>query len=249
MKKEWLEALRSYRLLVLAIGLLSFALLNPLILKLMPAILESQGMGTDLANLMDMSQREAIRSYLDSLYQIGSLVAVLSLMGVISGEFNKGTWVLPLTFGVNVKDIYWAKLSISGGILFFFSLTGSLIAHLYGAALFGKDFASLYPTLKAGGLYGLYFSFVASLVLMASSFLKKPSAAAFASLAFLFLLPPLAGWLDITKWLPFVLLSEAGTLSPLPSKTVLQGILITFGWMAVFSFATLGRLETMEKAR
>src|SRR6056297_977835 len=230
MKKEWLEALRSYRLLVLAIGLLSFALFNPLILKLMPAILESQGMGTDLANLMDMSQREAIRSYLDSLYQIGSLVAVLSLMGVISGEFNKGTWVLPLTFGVNVKDIYWAKLSISGGILFFFSLTGSLIAHLYGAALFGKDFASLYPTLKAGGLYGLYFSFVASLV-------------------FLFLLPPLAGWLDITKWLPFVLLSEAGTLSPLPSKTVLQGILITFGWMAVFSFATLGRLETMEKAR
>lgn len=248
-KKEWREALRSYRLLILAVGLLSFALLNPLLLKLMPAILESQGLGSDLAGLMDMSQREALRSYLDSLYEIGSLVAVLSLMGVLSGEFNKGTWVIPLTSGANVKDIYWAKLSVSGGILFVFSLAGSLIAYVYGAALFGPDFSSFFPALKAGGLYGVYFLFVASLILMAGSFFKKPSAAAFVSLAFLFLLPPVAGWFDLTKWLPFVLLSEADALSPLPSKTLLQGILHTFAWMAVFAFATLRRLETMEKAR
>lgn len=249
LKKEWLETLRSHRLLALGAGLLSFAVLNPLLLKLTPLILESQAGPGDWSVLIDLSQREALRGYLDSLYEIGSLVAVLAFMGAFSGELNRGALVLPLTAGARPAGIYWAKLTVGGLCLFCFSLAGTLIAHSYGAFLFGSDLPGFSISLRAGAASGLYLVFAASLTLLASSLFRRPALAAFTVLAGLYTGPFLGKLAGIENRLPFVLLSEARALSPLPSWEWQSGVLCTFAWMGLLSFLTLKRLETMEKAR
>jgi len=247
--KEWIEATRTFRLVALGSTFIAFAFLNPILLKMLPAILKSQSPGVDFSAIFEMSQREALRSYLDSLYEIGSFVVVLALMGSIPNEFSKGTLVIPFTSGAKIRNVYLSKLVINGTALFAFSIAGASIANAYSAILFGTDFASFAPALKAGFLYGLYFVFAASLTLLAGSFLRKPSLAAVFTLLVLYIAPPVAGLFDLAVWFPFEMLDAANDLTPFFSKSSCRSILHTIAWLSAFSYVTVWKLEHMEKAR
>lgn len=248
-EKEWIEMSRTYRLLAVGGTIIAFALLNPILLKLLPSILESQSPGVDLTGLFELSQREALRSYLDSLYEIGSFVVVIGLMDSIPNEYNKGTIVIPLTSGAKVRNIYVGKLLVNGTALFAFSIAGTAIANAYSAILFGADFASFAPALTAGSLYGLYFIFTASLTFLAGSIFKKPSIAAVFTLLVLYAGPPLAGIFDISVWLPFGMLEAANDLTPFLSKETIRSALHTLAWLSVFAYISLLRLENTEISR
>ncbi|HKL10447.1 MAG TPA: hypothetical protein VJ990_03350 [Clostridia bacterium] len=247
--KEWIEATRTYRLTALGCTIIAFAFLNPILLKMLPVILKSQSPGVDFSAIIEMSQREALRSYLDSLYEIGSFVVVLSLMGSIPNEFNNGTLVIPFTSGAKIRNVYLSKLLINGTALLAFSLAGTSIAYAYSSILFGTDLTSFAPALKAGLLYGLYFIFATSLTLLAGSFFRKPSVTAVFTLLVLYVAPPVAGLFDLAVWFPFEMLDGANDLTPFFSKSSCRSILHTIAWLSTFSYVTVWKLEHMEKVR
>src|SRR6056297_3147300 len=108
--KEILESIRKNRYLILGIGFVFWALLNPLMLKLMPYFIKGQVPDVLLEELSQISKLEAVQNYMGDVFSIGLLFTVFSLMGVLSDEVERKRLILPYARGVNVSGMVLAKL-------------------------------------------------------------------------------------------------------------------------------------------
>jgi ABC-2 type transport system permease protein len=64
-KKEIMESKRQYKYIILAVGIIAFAILDPVMLKLLPKILENQLQGQGDLNLLIVSTpKAAINNYI-----------------------------------------------------------------------------------------------------------------------------------------------------------------------------------------
>lgn len=244
--KEIIEGIRTHRFLILAIGILAFSILDPVILKLTPMILKSQAGGIDITSMMDLSQTAAIKSYMNNLFQISSLVVALNIMGVISNELKEKTLVLPYSLGSKLHETVIAKNIVYTILVILFSVLGMTIAYYYSSILFEVDFNGLLEIIKAGVLYGLYFSFLISLVTFLSSIFKKPIVAGLLGLLIVYIMSPVAKLLDIVKYAPTSLLTEAKYLSSQHSFDLIISIISTVGLIILFTVATIERVKRIE---
>ena len=76
LKKEWLEGKRTKKLMVLTIVAMLFSLLDPVILKLTPYILQEFS-GIDLGDAISLTQVAQLTKYNQDMYQIFSIVLVV----------------------------------------------------------------------------------------------------------------------------------------------------------------------------
>lgn len=112
-KKEWLEYLRTYKLIILGAVFLLLGMMNPLSAKFLPDLVNAmmpEGMSIALA------PPAALDSYLQffkNVSQIGIIVLVIVFSGMLSGELQKGTLVHLLTKGMPRSTVLLAKLSSS----------------------------------------------------------------------------------------------------------------------------------------
>lgn len=112
-KKEWLEYLRTYKLIILGAVFLLLGIMNPLSAKFLPELLNTmipEGMSVTLA------PPAAIDSYLQffkNVSQIGLIVLVIVFSGMLSGEMQKGTLVQLLTKGLSRSTVLLAKFTCS----------------------------------------------------------------------------------------------------------------------------------------
>ena len=112
-KKEWLEAVRSYRLAILLIAFAIFGIMNPLIAKLTPYLLENlmpEGIS------IQISEPTAIDSWMQffkNIPQMGTIVILLMFSGLFANELQKQTLVPFLTKGLSRAQVILSKLSIS----------------------------------------------------------------------------------------------------------------------------------------
>ncbi len=245
-KKEWMELIRSYRLLILAVGLIVFAVFDAIMLKLTPMILETQASGIDFSTLIEINHRAALRNYMGSLFEISSLIIALSLMGIISNELKEKTLVIPYTSGSNIEGIVCAKVFVYVSIMISFSVIGMLFNHYYGCILFGIQITNIFVIIKSGLLYGLFFSFLVTLTIFLSSFFKKPLVAGLLSLLIIYILPTMSNLLNIKKYSPAFLLEEAKYLSLLPSSDMNMSILWTVALIILLTLGTIQRLKSLE---
>ncbi len=228
LKKEWLEGLRAYRFLVITLGIGFFALLDPVMMKLLPSILQNQFGNIDLSAMMDISLSGVMASHLKNLYQISTFVIVLTLMGIVSSEKGEKTLLLPVAMGLKTTAVILAKWLIYVGFITIVTVCGISLCYGYGALLFDESFESFATVLKAGLLQSLYFAYVLSLVMALSTFSKKTFIAGITSLVAVFTLPLLGMILpDLGKFLPNQLLKEAGLFSQTLSGDVLVAIFST----------------------
>jgi ABC-2 type transport system permease protein len=99
-RKEWLENLRSYRLLIVIVVLIFFGLTSPLQAKLLPQIL-AQALpipaGTDVSSFIKPATvTDAITQYIKNMSQFDLILAVLLAMGAVAQEKDKGTAAMVL---------------------------------------------------------------------------------------------------------------------------------------------------------
>lgn len=245
-RKEIIEGIRTHRFLILAIGILAFSILDPVLLKITPMLLKSQAGGLDITSMIDLSQTAAIKSYMKNLFQISSLVIALNLMGVISNELKEKTLVLPYSLGSKMHETVIAKNIVYTISIILFSVLGMTIAYYYSSILFEKDFNGLLEIIKAGVLYGVYFSFLTSLVTFLSSIFKKPIVAGLLSLLVIYVMSPVAKLLDIAKYVPTSLLTEAKYLSSQYSFDLIISVICTIGLIILFTVATIERIKRIE---
>ena len=97
-RKEWMELVRTYRLLVVVIVLLFFGLTSPLLAKLTPEIakLVPSNSGISIQVTKTPTVEDAIGQYVKNITQFGILLAILLAMGSVAQEKDKGTAAMML---------------------------------------------------------------------------------------------------------------------------------------------------------
>jgi ABC-2 type transport system permease protein len=97
-RKEWLESLRSYRLLIVVVVLIFFGLTSPLQAKIIPQVLSAAlPPGTDISSIMPTpTVWDAIAQYIKNMSQFDLILAVLLSMGAVAQEKDKGTAAMML---------------------------------------------------------------------------------------------------------------------------------------------------------
>ncbi|OGO64868.1 MAG: hypothetical protein A2030_09260 [Chloroflexi bacterium RBG_19FT_COMBO_50_10] len=90
-RKEWLELIRSHRLLVVAVVLAFFGLTSPLAAKFIPEII-TLTLGAEISKIIPTpTVLDAIAQYTKNMGQFGIILALLLTMGAIGQEKDKGT--------------------------------------------------------------------------------------------------------------------------------------------------------------
>jgi len=177
-KKEIMESIRQYRYVTLGVGILIFAILDPLMLKLLPTILKNQFPG-DISSLFNITPSSAVANYIKDLVNIGNLFVIFTLGGILSEEIYGQKLVFPYSRGSKPAGIVLAKIIHYILSVTIFTFLGFLIAYYYIGILISGDMPTLTSVMKSATLLSFYFGFNVVLVVLLSSLVKKGIGASF----------------------------------------------------------------------
>jgi len=211
LRKELLEQWRTRRLLVVAVVLLIFGLLSPLLARYTPELIsllpEAEGLGELFPK---PTVHDAVAQYLENMSQFGIILALLLTMGSVAQEKERGTAAMIL-----VKPLpRWAFLGAKFAALLITFAVGLLLAGLgayyYTYLLFEP--LDLVRWLALNGLLLLFLMVYASLTLFCSVIMRTPAAAGGLAFALLIALAVPAAVPQIGRFLPGQVVAIAGSL-------------------------------------
>jgi hypothetical protein len=247
--KEIRYGLRNSRFLILFSSVLFLAISAPIMNKVfLPMLMKSQLPGITeetLGEILDMTQTGSMRSYMGDLFEIGTIIIVFTLCGLLAQEIRDNTLVLPLCSGKRFHTVIGSKLLVFGCFLILTPLIATLINYLYAGILFSFDIGFT-PVLRSGLLLGAYMLFLITCLLFWGAVVRKPIAAGFLTCATIYGITIAGSLLKIDPFLPSGLLKEAQFLAVVPSPTLLQTLAITAGLILILYGATLLRLQKLE---
>jgi ABC-2 type transport system permease protein len=245
-KKEILEGIRSYKLLIIAVGVIFFAFLDPLILKLLPKIMEYQMPGFDLASIMRIDQPTAVMNYYKNLHQIGTLIIGFTLMSLIAGELKNKTTIIPWCSGMNFTKWIVSKFIVYFLFLLVIMTTSTVINYYYSCSLFSGHRISLLASIKGGFMFSMFYTFLVSCLIFFGSLLKKPNIAALISITLAYLISPISGLFKVSQYTPAGLLTEANLLTPYFTKNGLVSIIATLGLILIMLTQSVFRMKNVD---
>ena len=156
-KKEMLEATRTYKYLILFSGIVFWAIMNPLMIKLMPLILKNY-LPADLSVLFsEYSLDMAFMDFMGDIFQLSTFFIVLSLMGLISNEVYRKRLVFPYSRGAEPAGFVTAKYIHYMFTVSLFILVAFLTNYFYITRLFKGGILSIGIVLKSSLLYIIYW--------------------------------------------------------------------------------------------
>ena len=241
-KKETKESIRQYKYIMLAVGILLFALLDPLMLKLLPTLLKNQ-LPADISTIFVTTQKTAVQSYIKELNQIGLLFIIFIFSGTLSDEIYNQKLVFPYSKWARPGSIVLAKFLNYLIAVCLFTIIGFLLNFYYINILFAKDsldFMSLIPSII---LVIIYFMFNITLTLFFSSILKKGLTGGIITIAVSFASSALSGIDTIGKFIPYKLLNKANEFTFNNSYTT---IIFTIILSLTFLVLTILRMNKVE---
>jgi ABC-2 type transport system permease protein len=177
LRKEILQLGRTYRLLALAIVLVSFGLLSPLIAKLTPELIRLVPGGEDLASMIPKpTMADAVTQYVKNMSQFGLLLALLLTMGTVAQEKERGTAVLMLVKPLP-RSIFLLAKFVALALAFLLCLAvGGLGGYYYTLLLFTPPDPGAWLVLNL--LLWVYLLVYVALTLLASVLARSQAAAA-----------------------------------------------------------------------
>lgn len=213
-KKEFLEAQRTNKIIILFMGFFFFAIATPPMLKLTPTLLEKQlgeNTGT-ISQVFKMSAIDSVSNYLAStIPQISMLVLCLVLGGVICNEINKGNIILPLAKGADKKQIVLAKFTFYSLLMAIIIFTSTIVNVYYSFIIFEEEFPKFINVLLCSFNVYIYILLILASIFFISTFVKKSSLVTLCSMGISILFTLLSTF-DITIN-PFNLITEGAKLN------------------------------------
>jgi hypothetical protein len=227
--KEHTEGMRRKQYFAIGILLLGFALLSPVMMKALPALLEAQTGSQEMAAAIPVNLRESLRSFIKNIHQIATLLLVYLGASQIAYERNQRV-VFPLHAGLALKGLVWAKALVYGLAIFLLSLGASAITVIYGQLLLPGNWQAYSLIGWMGMEVGLYL-FVAYLtgMVFAAWISNKMLAAVLGSLT-LFLIGWLAGFTEFAWIFPTYLMKEANYLTAYWTKPLAGSLMMVLVW-------------------
>ena len=211
-KKEIMESKRQYKYIVLGVGIIAFAILDPFMLKLLPIILEKQLQG-DLSSLFVVTPKSAIINYIKDLFQIGTLFIVFTLGSNLSEEMKEEKLVFPYSKGSIPAGIVLAKIIHYTIVITALTFIGFLTCAYYGSILLGGEKVALSGIMSSALLMSLYYFFNITLVTFFSSLVKKGVIAGFITLMITFISAAFVNLNVIGKFMPYKLVEGANSFT------------------------------------
>lgn len=246
LKKEMLENLRTYRLLILFIAYILFGLMEPILYRMLPVILESEGFDPAMMGMMDTSQQGLLRSYMANLSQIGLIVVTLTIMGTLTHELQRKYWILPRSKGGNAASLVLSKFLLYGTGLVVATLLGFLVNNFYGRVLFEYTGLQLSGVIQGALLFSLYFVFLLALMFFFTSLLQKGIPSVLLTLFISFLVFPLLNnFSALQNFLPYGLMEESGKFF-FDWSSLAPVLVSTLFFTALCLWGTIRRIKTME---
>lgn len=245
LRKELLEQVRSYRMLVVLVVFLLFGLLSPVLAKLTPELFKLMPGGDTLALLIPPpTAADAVAQYLKNLSQFGIILALLLGMGAVAQEKTQGTAALILTKPMPRSSFLLAKfgalkLTFAVGILF-------AAAAGYYYTLFLFEPLSLTGWLALNAFLFLFLLVHVALTLLCSTLVRSQAAAgalAFAEMAVLGILASLPG---VGDYLPAQLLTWGAGLAIGGSQSYWGALMLSVAIILVTLVAAWLALEQQE---
>ena len=220
-KKEFLEQLRGYKLLILFSILILFGMTSPLFAKMMPELLKSlPGSGITI-KLPQITTSDAWAQFFKNVSQIGVIALILLFGTSLPQEINHGTLIIPLSKGLSRSAVILVKYLTSFLDWTVGYVISALICCGYTQYLFG---AFTVPHL-AFSLFCLWIfgDFLLAFVLFAGTITTGNYGGLLLDLVFLGLLLALNAFPTLQKWNPVSLASQNASMlikSNLPSDFV-----------------------------
>src|SRR5512133_2582011 len=106
-----MEYLRTYKFFALIAVFLFFGFMNPITAKVMPELLDSlmpEGMSI---NLGTPTALDSWAQFFKNISQMGAIVLVIILSGIMANEFSRGTLINMLTKGLSRQTVILAKFT------------------------------------------------------------------------------------------------------------------------------------------
>jgi len=175
LKKELIESLKTYKLIIMGAVFLFFGMAAPLTAKFLPEILkwaistDPSTAGLDLSGLItDPYAVDAWTQFFVSyIGQIGLFVLVIVFSGTLSSEFSRGTLTIMLSKGLSRAAVIMSKLTSAFIIWTLSYVAAALTAWGYTAYMFpGESVTHLLFALFTTWVFGLFL--LALTVLMAT---------------------------------------------------------------------------------
>lgn len=166
-KKELLEQVRTYKLLILLLVFFIFGMMSPLMAKLMPEILSSMPMDGIIITVPEPTAIDSYSQFFKNLTQMGLIVLVLLFSGTLTTELSKGTLINVLTKGLTRYAVVLAKYTValalwSGALFMALGVT-----YGYTAYFFSQD--AIHHLLASVGCLWLFGALLLSFLMWAQT--------------------------------------------------------------------------------
>ena len=240
--KEFTQLWRTRRAVVLPVLFLFFGILNPVMLHMMPKLLESQGLNITIP---PPTPEQAVGEYYDSVSGLLAIGVVLVSMGMVAEEKSRGTAEMVLSKPVKHSSFIVAKFTAHSVLAVSSFSLGAAICAYYAQLLIGT--LSFLRVAESMVLMAVFLIFLVSLVLLFSTLFRSQVIAGFASLVAFFglgILPSLSRALRSTA--PHGLYKMALESLSGPVEGAWTGVLSVAVTSAVLVAASFLLLERQE---
>jgi len=199
-RKEWLELIRSYRLMVVAIVLVFFGLTSPLLAKFTPELITLIPTGGISIQMPPPTVMDAIGQYIKNMAQFGIILALLLSMGAVAQEKDKGTAAMMLVKPLPRGAFLGAKF-LGLATMFAIALAAAAIACYYYTMLLFEAMNILH-WLVLNVLIFIYVLVFVALTLFCSTITRSQAAAGGTALGLMVILGLVGAIPGLGKYLP-----------------------------------------------
>lgn len=166
-KKEFMEQVRTYRLLIMLSVLSIFGMISPLFAKIAPDIISSMDMQGATIILPEPTAIDAYIQFHKNVSQMGLVVILLVFGSVLSNELSKGTLINVLSKGLSRNHILLAKFISAFSLWTVSFLLAAGLNQIYMMYLF--DASILQNMIIALVCLWIYGAYIISLIILSST--------------------------------------------------------------------------------
>jgi ABC-2 type transport system permease protein len=231
-RKEWMEFIRTYRLLIVAIVLVFFGLTSPLLAKFTPEIITLIPGGEDISKLIPPpTVWDAVAQYVKNMAQFGIILALLLTMGAIAQEKDKGTAAMMLVKPMPRGAFLGAKFLALAAMFAICLLAAGLACYYYTLLLF--EAMDVLRWLGLNALLFLYVMVYVALTLFCSTLTKSQAAAGGVALGLMVVLGLVGAIPGLGKYLPGELITWGTRLMHSDTSTSWTALGVSLGLIVI----------------
>lgn len=237
--KEFIEYVRTYKLLIIGLVFLLLGIMSPLTAKYMPDIIRTFMPEGIQITITEPTALDSWLQFVKNVSQMGTFVIVILFSGMMAGEYSKGTLINILTKGLPRRTVVFAKFTQAAvlWIAAYFLSFGVAYAYTW---FYWRDGAIVKGLLEAVLGIGVFGIFLVAATLLGSIMVKT----SYGSLLFtggLVVLQMLLNMIPKVKdYNPIQLISGGGPLlqGQLEAGSLLKPIAVAMGCIIVSVIAS-----------